>query len=186
MDSDNAMASALKRKRDLVEGLSTPKKAKAMKSKSDSSLRKFNETTVLDAVFKSPANASKATPTKGVNGNGKLTKARSKSPEELNFEDMIGEEAQVKITEKRRNSANGRAKKLADIAMSDNITSSQIVSKNSKRKIDVGAGGKKAIKGTKKKGDQLWKLSESIGGRLISVDPVFTQDEKYAIVRIHI
>jgi NET1-associated nuclear protein 1 (U3 small nucleolar RNA-associated protein 17) len=31
----------------------------------------------------------------------------------------------------------------------------------------------------KKKAEELWKLSEPIGGRMINVDPVFTADEKY-------
>lgn len=32
-----------------------------------------------------------------------------------------------------------------------------------------------------RKPEEVWKVSESIGGRMIDVDPVFTQDEKYAI-----
>jgi NET1-associated nuclear protein 1 (U3 small nucleolar RNA-associated protein 17) len=32
-----------------------------------------------------------------------------------------------------------------------------------------------------RKPEEVWKVSESIGGRMIDVDPVFTRDEKYAI-----
>jgi NET1-associated nuclear protein 1 (U3 small nucleolar RNA-associated protein 17) len=37
---------------------------------------------------------------------------------------------------------------------------------------------KRALKGQEH--SKTWKLSESIGGRMINVDPVFTADEKYA------
>jgi NET1-associated nuclear protein 1 (U3 small nucleolar RNA-associated protein 17) len=33
-----------------------------------------------------------------------------------------------------------------------------------------------------KKSPDTWKLSESIGGRMIDADPVFTQDERYALI----
>ncbi len=174
-DSDNTMASELKRKRAPVEVSGTPKRTKSSKVQPKGSVRKFSENAGWDAAFKPPARVEE-TPATEVNGNSKSTQ-RSKSPESVNFEDFMDNEAQIKAAEDRRSSTDsGRAKQTSKLAVLDNNDIPQTVGRSPKRKADVAQA---VEKGTRKKANELWKLSEPIGGRLLNIDPVFTEDEKY-------
>jgi len=155
-----------------MEVSSTPKRTKVQ---SLSSVRKFSENTGWDAAFKPPARVEE-TPATEVNGNSKPTQ-RSKSPESVDFEDFMDNEAQVKAAEDRRSSTDsGRAKQTSKLAVPDNEDTPQTFGRTQKRKANVAQA---VENGTKKKENEAWKLSEPIGGRLLNIDPIFTEDEKY-------
>ena len=172
------MASELKRKRAPVEVSSAPKRTKSSKVQSNSSVQKFNENTGWDAAFKAAATVEE-TPATEVNGNSKSKSIqRSKSPESVNFEDFVNHETRDKAGEDRRSSIDsGRLKQISKLATPNQDDNPQTVGRSPKGKTDVAQA---VEKGTKKKGNELWKLSEPIGGRLLNIDPVFTEDEKYA------
>jgi len=90
MDSDNTMASILKRKRAPVEVLETPKRSKSIKSNSGNPLRKISDNTGWDAAFNPPK--TEIAKTNGVNGedlNGGLV-----SPEPVDYEAFVEEQRQ--------------------------------------------------------------------------------------------
>jgi NET1-associated nuclear protein 1 (U3 small nucleolar RNA-associated protein 17) len=180
MDSDNTMASALKRKRASVEVIENLKRTKSTKNQPTNSLRQPDKSSAWDAAF-NPPTTDRSTPTNGVNG--KAGNGESDSPEAIDFNDFWDKEIQTPAPEEeeRMNSINDLSRKNAQMQPNDEFESLEAIGRISQKKGSTSqALQKKPSKVTKKKAIELWKISEPIGGRLINVDPVFTADEKYA------
>lgn len=141
------MASALKRKRGLVEILETPKRAKSVKSSQESlPTPKLSQETGWEAAFKTSTKPKELVQTNGINGDVINGQREINSVEAIDFEDFVENERKQKDEQTRL--------KKEEKALKRAVT---------------------------RKPEEVWKVSESIGGRMIDVDPVFTRDEKYAI-----
>jgi NET1-associated nuclear protein 1 (U3 small nucleolar RNA-associated protein 17) len=160
-DYDNTMASQLKRKRDPVEVLGTPKRSKSVKTKSGNPIS-FNEKIGWEAAFKKPKRGESA-PRNGVNGESQNSQDISSSPEAVDFEEFVGEKLEEGLEE---GAIQTMAKKTSRAAATEAKRKRKIES------FEVQQKGRVKMK--------PWKLSEPVGGRMINVDPVFTEHEKYA------
>jgi NET1-associated nuclear protein 1 (U3 small nucleolar RNA-associated protein 17) len=156
------MASQLKRKRDPVEVLSTPKRSKSVKTKSSNHIS-FNEKIGREAAFQKPKRGESA-PRNGVNGESQNSSDISSSPEAVYFEEFVGEKLEEGLEE-------GGAIQT----MPKKTSRAPATEARRKRKIESFEVQQKGPVKMKP-----WKLSEPIGGRMINVDPVFSQHEKYA------
>ena len=142
------MASALKRKRGLVEVLDTPKRSKSVKNQSGNPLRPLSDKAGWEAAFNPPQEL--VAPTNGVNGNH--SHGTPESPEAVDYEVYVQDEKYKDAIQQRE--------KLSQNVLYDNSNKTSVYSEP-------------------KKANDLWKLSDPIGGRMINADPVFTADEKY-------
>ncbi len=131
--SDNDMASVLKRKRGLLEGIEPSKRSRSNQLIPQSSLELDLSKVGWDAAFG---------PSKGQNG----TTNEISGDEELGLKD----------------SASQNADDFED------LPDRACMAKQEKTK-----SRKKAVMTP-----STWKISDPIGGRIIEVDPVFTEDEK--------
>jgi NET1-associated nuclear protein 1 (U3 small nucleolar RNA-associated protein 17) len=151
------MASALKRKRGPGEEVDTPKRAKAVKDV-ESLLPKppISQISGWDAAFPIPPPKSKELITaNGTNGSGEDFLERSHSPAAIHFDEYEeGEETKSKK----------RAEKTKPIKQAEKAKGERKLLKKVLATTDPSA----------------WKVSDPIGGRQINMDPVFTEDEKYA------
>jgi NET1-associated nuclear protein 1 (U3 small nucleolar RNA-associated protein 17) len=148
------MASALKRKRGTVDVKDSPKKSKSFNDSQDSSAAsKLLNQAGWDAAFNAATKTKELVHTNGINGDGAESQRQSKSPEAVDFEAFVEEGA-------------GR------LAEEENL-------KKSKAKQ---AKQTKQENKAKRSSAHAWKLSQPIGGRMVPVDPVFTEDERFVAV----
>jgi NET1-associated nuclear protein 1 (U3 small nucleolar RNA-associated protein 17) len=90
-------------------------------------------------------------PTNGINGSH--SHATPESPEAVDYEAYVQDE-QYKVAIQQRE-------------------------KSSKSVLQVNSTNK-SLRTEQQKANDLWKLSDPIGGRMLNADPVFSSDEKYA------
>jgi len=100
-DSDNAMASALKRKRGPVEVLDAPKRSKSLKNQSGNPLRPASDKTGWEAAFNPPQEL--VAPTNGVNGNH--SHGTPESPEAVDYEAYVQDEKYKDAIQQREKSS---------------------------------------------------------------------------------
>jgi NET1-associated nuclear protein 1 (U3 small nucleolar RNA-associated protein 17) len=155
------MASQLKRKRDPVEVQGTPKRSKSVKSKSGNPIN-FNEKTGWEAAMR-----GQPAPKNGVNSGLENPPGTSSSPEAMDFEDFVGKNLEAGLEEEEEELGQTIPKRTSRGAIKE------AQRKRKMESFEVKHKGRGRVK--------PWKLSESIGGRMIDVDPVFTADEKYAV-----
>ncbi|PVH81511.1 WD repeat-containing protein-like protein [Cadophora sp. DSE1049] len=175
MDSANTMASLLKRKRAPVELLDTPKRSKSVKTTSGTPLRNPNQNPAWEAAFDPPP-ATELVKVNTPNGDSKEVNGRPQSPESVDYEDFVANGS------KENNvvgGSSGRKKKRK--GRGDKPTPEQKV-KFSKKQSQSRSELPALVSTFKKTGKEPWKLSTSIGGRMINADPIFTRDEKFLIV----
>ncbi len=145
------MTSVLKRKRGPVEVLETPQRSKSLKSKNGKPLPPPAKTAIETATGWDAAFKlpTELVPTNGLNGDGKDTNGRLESPESINYEDIV--------KGKETDGLEGKVPEDGDQEEpfdEPEITGTEFLSNS-------------------------WKLSHSIGGRMVNADPIFTPDEKY-------
>lgn len=159
------MASQLKRKRDPVKVLDAPKRSKSITAKSENPLRtKLTEKVGWAAAFDPPATAELVR-TDGVNGDSKILDKDVASPDAVEYDQYVKEESQ----------------KFSQSVAAEDSTSLNggTALKEANRKAgQARILGSKRVKALKKRSIDPWKLSESIGGRMVNAEPVFADDEK--------
>lgn len=171
MDSANTMASLLKRKRAPVEVLDTPKRSKSVKTESGTPLRNPIQNPSWEAAFDPPP-ATELVKVNTPNGDSKEVNGHPQSPDSVDYEDFVANGS------KENNvvgSSSGRKKKRK--GRGDKPPAEQKV-KVSKKQSQSRSELPALVSTFKKTGKEPWKLSASIGGRMINADPIFTQDEK--------
>ena len=154
--SGNTMASALKkRKRGHGDVVGAPKRAKSVKEVENPSLTpQLSQVTGWDAAFAPPRELVQ---TNGINGGSQFLD-RPSSLEALDY----GEYGKAMRKEEKSLQESGKKKK----------SKKHPEEQHTKRE-------RKLLKKVLTTNDaNSWKLSDPIGGRQISVDPVFTVDEK--------
>ncbi|KAL2063593.1 hypothetical protein VTL71DRAFT_5398 [Oculimacula yallundae] len=175
MDSANNMASLLKRKRAPVEGADTPNRSKSVKTKSGTPLRNPIQNLGWEAAF-DPSPATELVKVEKPNGEGKGANGRRPSTESVEYEDFVGKDSKgnnvVGESSGRKKKRKGRGDKPPA------EQSVKISKKQSHKRPELPA----LVSTFKKTGQEPWKLSASIGGRMVNADPVFSRDEKFLIV----
>ncbi|KAK0123040.1 hypothetical protein ONS96_010050 [Cadophora gregata f. sp. sojae] len=169
------MASLLKRKRAPVEVMDTPKPSKAVKTKSGTPLRNSIQNPTWEAAFDPPP-ATELVKIETPNGDNKGANGHPQSPESVEYEDFVTNGS------KENNvvgGSTGRKKKRKGRV--DKPTVEQTV-ETSKKQLQSRSKLPALVSTFKKTGQEPWKLSSSIGGRMINADPIFTRDEKFIIV----
>lgn len=153
------MASALKRKRGPGEDVDTPKRAKSVREIEKSlPTPQISQVTGWDAAFNPPPKTKELITTNGINGDNSQSQERPSSPEAVDYEDYEN----FSRREERNSEESKRRKK----------PKKQTEERQAKEE-------RKLLKKVFATNDNnSWKISEPIGGRQISVDPVFTEDEK--------
>ena len=153
------MASALKRKRGPREDVNTPKRAKSVKEVPNSQpTPQILQVTGWDAAFNPPTQTKQLITTNGIHVDSSHSQEKPGSPEAVDYEDY---EKASRMEEKSSQEQRKRKK-----------PEKQTVERQAKEE-------RKLLKKVLATNDNnTWKLSESIGGRQINADPVFTADEK--------
>jgi len=93
------MASALKRKRGLVEVADTPKRAKSIKESHNSLPTPQLSQSGWDAAFNPPTKTKELVKTNGVNGDAHR---ETESPDAVDFEEFVEQSTQLEEEEQRR------------------------------------------------------------------------------------
>lgn len=171
MDSANNMASLLKRKRAPVEALDTPKRSKSVKTESGTPLRNPIQQPGWEVAFDPPP-ATELVKVNTPKGNSKGVIGRRNSQESVEYEDFVGKDSKEKNA---AGASSGRKKKRK--ARGDKPVAEQKV-KVSKKQSQNRAEASTLVSTFKKTGNEAWKLSASIGGRMVNTDPVFSRDER--------
>ncbi|KAH7391243.1 WD repeat-containing protein-like protein [Cadophora sp. MPI-SDFR-AT-0126] len=169
------MASLLKRKRAPVEVMDTPKRSKSAKTASGTPLRNPIQNPALEAAFDPPP-ATELVKVDTRNGDSKGVNGRPQSPESVEYEDFVENGSKqnniVGGTSGRKKKRKGRGNKPPP------EQKVKVSKKQSQSRSELPA----LVSTFKKTGTEPWKLSASIGGRMINADPIFTRDEKFLIV----
>lgn len=148
------MASALKRKRGTVDVKDGPKKSKSFNDSQDASVTsKLLNQAGWDAAFNAATKTKDLVHTNGINGDLAESQRQSISPEVVDFEAFV-EEGRGRLAEEEK------------LKKSQAQQAKQAKQENKAKRLSSHA----------------WKLSQPIGGRMVPVDPVFTEDERYAAV----
>ncbi|KAH9207316.1 WD repeat-containing protein-like protein [Leptodontidium sp. 2 PMI_412] len=179
MDSANNMASLLKRKRAPVEVSDTPKRSKSAKTKSGTPLRNPIQNPGWEAAFDPPPATELVKVNNTTNGDSNEVNGvngRPDSPESVEYEDFVEKDS------KENNGVGGSScRKKKRKGRGDKLTAEEKV-KASKRQAQSRSEVPSLVSTFKKTGQEPWKLSASIGGRMVNADPVFSRDEKFLIV----
>ena len=115
-------------------------------------------------IFDPPATAELVR-TDGVNGDSKILDKDVASPDAVEYDQYVKEESQ----------------KFSQSVAAEDSTSLNggTALKEANRKAgQARILGSKRVKALKKRSIDPWKLSESIGGRMVNAEPVFADDEK--------
>ncbi|CZS98996.1 related to small nucleolar ribonucleoprotein [Rhynchosporium agropyri] len=169
------MASILKRKRAPVDMSDTVQRSKSVKTKSGTPLRNPIQYPGWEAAFEPPP-ATELVKVEVPNGDSKEGNGRRDSLQSLEYDDIVGKDS------KENNGvgeSSGRKKKRKGRGDKPRAEQSVKLSKEqSHKRVELPA----LVSTFKKTGQEPWKLSASIGGRMVNADPVFSRDEKFLIV----
>lgn len=169
------MASLLKRKRAPVEVSDTPKRSKSAKTKSGTPLRNPIQNPGWEAAFDPPPATELVKVNNTTNGDSNEVNGvngRPDSPESVEYEDFVEKDS------KENNGVGGSSgRKKKRKGRGDKLTAEEKV-KASKRQAQSRSEVPSLVSTFKKTGQEPWKLSASIGGRMVNADPVFSRDEK--------
>lgn len=193
MDSDNTMASALKRKRAPVEVSETPKRIKSVESKSKNVLGFIGKISGWEAAFNPPASTTNGLQENGVNGHveesdqqaASLPQSASKKSRKREKKLKALAPSEIRVEENPQDSQKPRTG-LASPEVQDYDDfidhESREEDKNQDTLATLGDPERAPSKAARmREAAARWKLSEPIGGRMINLDPVFSVDEKCAI-----